>query len=32
MPGYQLTPAEILVEHPKGKEYAHILKDHGSTR
>src|SRR5271157_184643 len=27
MPGYQLTPAEILVEHPKGIEYAHILKD-----
>lgn len=29
MPGYQLTPAEILTEHPKGREYAHILKDSG---
>ncbi len=26
MPGIPLTPAEILVEHPKGIEYAHILK------
>lgn len=27
MPGSMLTPAEILVEHPKGIAYAHILKD-----
>ncbi|MHA1793182.1 MAG: phenylalanine--tRNA ligase subunit beta [Promethearchaeota archaeon] len=27
MPGIELTPAEILVEHPKGVAYAHILKD-----
>ncbi|MBD3187979.1 phenylalanine--tRNA ligase subunit beta, partial [Candidatus Bathyarchaeota archaeon] len=27
MVGYELTPAEILVDHPKGVEYAHILKD-----
>nr|MDO8085611.1 phenylalanine--tRNA ligase subunit beta [Candidatus Sigynarchaeum springense] len=29
MPGYQLTPAEILEQHPKGREYAYILKDTG---
>nr|MDO8115371.1 phenylalanine--tRNA ligase subunit beta [Candidatus Sigynarchaeota archaeon] len=27
MPGYQLTLAEILKQHPKGVAYAHILKD-----
>ncbi|MHA1682606.1 MAG: phenylalanine--tRNA ligase subunit beta [Promethearchaeota archaeon] len=27
MPGYELTPAEILTDHPKGVEFAHILKD-----
>ena len=27
MPGIELTPAEILVEHPKGIHYAHILND-----
>jgi phenylalanyl-tRNA synthetase beta chain len=27
MPGEPMTPAQILVEHPKGKDYAHILKD-----
>ncbi|MEX2719703.1 MAG: phenylalanine--tRNA ligase subunit beta [Candidatus Sigynarchaeum springense] len=29
MPGYQLTPAQILEQHPKGREFAYILKDTG---
>ena len=28
-PGQQMTPAQILKEHPKGVAYAHLLKDCG---